>query len=226
MKSSTTAKGASPESPTGLNGSPETKRMPNSLSRLRQKLGRKAKQEPSFRFYSLYGHLQRWDVLETAYRLARANKGCAGVDGVTFDDIEASEGGVQGFLEDIRESLRTRTYRPRPGRRVYIPKSNGGQRPLTVPTIRDRTVQRMSVLILEPIFETDFEECSYGFRPGRHQHKALNRVQAELKAGRQEVLDVDLSSYFDTIDHKRLTEFLERRISDRSMLKLIGSGCV
>ncbi len=194
---------------------------PDKLSRLRQKLYQKAKQEPRFKFYSLYAHLWRDDVLWEAWKRVKANKGSAGVDGVTFSAIESSEGGVKEFLEEIRKSLKSRTYKPSPIKRVYIPKANGTQRPLGIPTIRDRVVQMAALLMLEPIFEADFLDCSYGFRPERNAHQALAEIRTNLKDGYCAVYDLDLQQYFDSIPHDKLMKCVEMRISDRSILKLI-----
>ncbi|MFI4972307.1 MAG: group II intron reverse transcriptase/maturase [Hyphomicrobiales bacterium] len=195
--------------------------LPEAVSRLRRKLYQKAKQEAKFRFYSLFGHVLRVDVLMAAWEQVRRNKGAPGVDGVTIDQIEHAEGGPQRFVAQLGEALRTRSYKPSPVRRVYIPKPDGRERPLGIPTVQDRVVQTAVLLVLEPIFEADFRECSYGFRPRRGAHQAVREIEGHLSDGLQEVYDADLKGYFDSIPHDKLRRALRMRLADRSVLKLI-----
>ena len=195
--------------------------LPPKVQELRQKLGRKAKQQKRFRFYSLYGLVCLPEVLQAAWAAVRRNGGAPGVDKVSIEQITATPESEAAFLDEIRRSLRERTYRAQAVRRVYIPKSNGKLRPLGIPTVRDRVVQAAVLLILEPIFEADFEECSYGFRPGRSAHDALRAIQQQLKEGKVAVYDADLAGYFDSIPHDQLLACVRMRVVDGSVLGLI-----
>src|SRR5438309_8232111 len=192
---------------------------PIAIRTLQRKLYRKAKAEPAFRFYLLYDKIYREDILRHAYALARANAGAPGRDGMTFAQIEAS--GLERWLAGLREELVSKTYRPDPVRRVMIPKPNGGERPLGIPTIRDRVVQTAVKLVIEPIFEADLESSAYGYRPGRGAGDAVEAVHGLLRRGYTDVVDADLTKYFDTIPHDQLMRSVARRIVDRDILKLI-----
>jgi RNA-directed DNA polymerase len=192
---------------------------PERIRSLQKKLYCKAKSEPDFRFYLLYDKVYREDILEHAYKVARANAGAPGVDGVSFLQIDLA--GAQEWLAGIGKELRERTYRPDAVRRVMIPKPNGGERPLGIPTIRDRVVQTAVKLVIEPIFEADLEPNAYGYRPKRSAGDAIAAVHALLREGYTEVVDADLTKYFDTIPHDQLMRSVARRIVDKHILRLI-----
>src|SRR6188472_918717 len=172
---------------------------PDKIRTLQRKLYLKAKAEPNFRFYLLYDKIHRADILRHAYDLVRANKGAPGVDGVSCAAIEAA--GLENWLDGIETELRTKTYQPQPVRRVMIPKPGGGERPLGIPTIRDRVVQTAAKIVLEPICEADMEPSAFGYRPKRSAQDAIRRVQKLICGGYTDVVDADLSKYFDTIPH-------------------------
>jgi RNA-directed DNA polymerase len=189
------------------------------LEELRRKLYSKAKTGPTFRFYALYDKVYRWDVLTEALRISRERNGAPGVDGQTFDDIQ--EYGEERWLQELQRELQERTYRPQPVRRVLISKPGGGERPLGIPTIKDRVAQTAAKLILEPIFEADLCNVAFGYRPGRNAMQAVQEVHQELRRRRTQVVDADLSKYFDTIPHAELMTCLARRIADTPMLHLV-----
>jgi RNA-directed DNA polymerase len=192
---------------------------PVKVGKLQETLHAKAKRAPTYRFYALYDKVYRADVLWHAYQCCRANDGSAGVDGQTFADIEAD--GVLTWLGELAEELRRKTYRPQAVRRVYIPKPDGKQRPLGIPTIKDRVVQMAALVVLEPIFEADLQPEQYAYRPGRSALDAVRQVQALMIQGHTEVVDADLSGYFDSIPHAELMKSVARRVSDRHLLALI-----
>lgn len=187
---------------------------------LQCKLYQKAKQDKGYKFYVLYDKMFQKHMLSVAWKAVKANQGSPGIDGISINDIE--QGGVENYLEELGEELRTKRYRAQAVKRVMIPKANGGERPLGIPTVRDRIVQSACKLLIEPIFEADFEESSYGFRPERSSGDALGAIKGYLQEGKSEVLDADLSKYFDTIPHDKLLIGLKERISDPRILDLIG----
>ena len=192
---------------------------PAKVGKLQEALHAKAKKAPTYRFYALYDKVYRGDVLQHAYKCCRANDGTAGVDGQTFDDIQAYD--PLKWLGELAEELRTKTYRPQAVRRVYIPKPDGKQRPLGIPTIKDRVVQTAVMLVLEPIFEADLQPEQYAYRPGKSALEAIQQVQALMRQGHTEVVDADLSGYFNSIPHAELMKAVARRVSDRHLLALI-----
>lgn len=199
------------------------KRLPTPLEKVQdfqRGLYLKAKREEVRRFYSLYDKVYRWDILVESWKRIQANKGCAGVDGKTIEEIKAK--GVRDFLREIQQELEEKTYRPNGIKRVYIPKPNGDKRPLGIPTVKDRIVQMAVKIVIEPIFEADFQDCSYGFRPKRSAHQALKKLKGLLNRGYAQVIDVDLKSYFDTIPHSRLLRLIAQRITDKNIVRLIN----
>jgi len=192
----------------------------NNVQTLQRRLYRKAKQEPGFRFYSLYDKVCRRDVLLKAFDQVRVNKGGSGVDGVS---IEGYGRELSGNIEILQRELRSGTYRPQAIKRVYIPKSDGSKRPLGIPTVKDRVVQTACKLVIEPVFEADFDTHSYGFRPKRGARQAVEAIGKLIRQGYTEVLDADIRKYFDTIPHDKLIEKVRRRISDRGIIRLIKS---
>src|SRR5579862_424893 len=192
---------------------------PMKIRMLQKKLYQKAKEEPNYRFYLLYDKMYQEDILAHAYALAKSNQGAPGVDGQSFQGIESQ--GVEGWLNGIRKDLRAKAYQPQAVRRVMIPKSGGGERPLGIPTIRDRVVQTAAKLLLEPIFEADFDPDAYGYRPKRSAQEAIQKVHKLLCEGYTDVVDADLSKYFDSIPQSELMQCVARRIVDGAMLHLI-----
>ena len=192
---------------------------PIKIRDLQNKLYEKAKDKPEYRFHQLYDKVYREDILTHAYEQAKANDGAPGVDGESFADIERR--GRKEWLEGLRKDLHDKTYKPQPVRRVMIPKPGGGERPLGIPTIRDRVAQTAAKLILEPIWEAELEPNAYGYRPGKSAQDAIQKVDELLHEGYVDIVDADLSKYFDTIPHSELMQCVARRIVDRQMLHLI-----
>ena len=202
-----------------MEGKGEMTKAPINLQDLRRSLYVKAKAEPAWRFWGLYVHVCKMETLHEAYRMAKSNDGAPGIDGVTFEAIE--ESGEEGFLKQIRDELVTHTYRPMRARRKEIPKDGGKVRVLSIPAIRDRVVQGAMKLILEPIFEADFQSGSYGYRPKRTAHQAVNRVAQAIVEEKTRIIDIDLSAYFDNVQHYRLLEKVARRVQDDEVMQLL-----
>jgi RNA-directed DNA polymerase len=188
--------------------------------RLQRKLYRAAKQSPARRFHALYDKVHRTDILRRAWQEVAKKRGAPGVDAASIEAIEAQ--GVESFLDELQAELTTEVYRPLPVRRVMIPKRTGGERPLGVPTVRDRVVQTATKLVVEPIFEADFADCSYGFRPKRSALQAREHIRRELQWGRRWVVDADIRGFFDHLDHTKLLDFVRERVTDRRLLKLLA----
>lgn len=190
------------------------------IRNIQRKLYVKAKREKAFRFYSLYDKIYREDILQYAWQRCRANKGAPGVDGLSFKDVETKTG-LEKFLKEISDELRNETYRPTPVRRVYIPKPDGTKRLLGIPSIKDRVVQMACLVVIQPIFEADFLNCSYGFRPKRSAHQAINAITDNIKQGFTAIYDADLTKCFDNIPHRLIINNLSERVSDGKILRLI-----
>jgi RNA-directed DNA polymerase len=205
----------------GCGDGPRGLTAPEKVRKLQITLYRKAQSKPEYRFWSLYGEVQRADVLEAAWKRVKANAGAAGVDGVTIEEIAADAQVEAAWLSALQGKLHGKTYRPAPVRRVKIPKASGGFRGLGIPTVKDRVVQMAVYLVLMPIFEADFHPRSFGFRPGRGAHDAVEAISQGLRQGRTDVVDADLAQYFDTIPHYKLMRQVARRVSDGMILKLI-----
>jgi RNA-directed DNA polymerase len=203
-----------------MGGTDEMIKASISVQDLRRRIYIKAKAEPAWRFWGLYVHLCKMETLREAYKLAKENDGAPGIDGVSFAAIE--EGGVEGFLKQIQEELEARTYRPLRNRKAEIPKDGGKVRIISIPAIRDRVVQGALKLILEPIFEADFQDGSYGYRPKRTAHQAVLRVAQAIAEGKTRVIDIDLRAYFDTVSHTVLMGKVAARIDDREVLHLLA----
>jgi RNA-directed DNA polymerase len=203
-----------------MGGKGEMTKAPDSLQDLRRNLYVKAKAEPTWRFWGLYVHVCKTETIYEAYERARSNNGAPGIDGVTFEAIE--ESGVESFLEQIRDELVSNTYRPMRARKKEIPKDGGKKvRVLSIPAIRDRVVQGALKLILEPIFEADFQSGSYGYRPKRTAHEAVNRVAKAIVEEKTRIIDIDLRAYFDNVQHFLLLEKVARRVQDDAVMHLL-----
>lgn len=215
-----TCQHASPRSE-GAGDGPKGIATPDKIRKLQRALYHKAKAEPTYRFWSLYGELSRRDLLEHALRLVASNGGAPGIDGQTIEQITVNPHTKDTWIQTLQQALQTKTYRPAPVRRVYLPKPDGSSRPLGIPTVKDRVVQMAAYLVLMPIFEVDFHPRSFGFRPRRNAHQAMDAIAAALSSGRTELVDADLSKYFDTIPHPNLLRAVARRVSDGAILRLI-----
>jgi RNA-directed DNA polymerase len=189
------------------------------VQQLQEKLSHAAKENKKRKFHALYDKIYRWDILWEAWKRVRENKGSAGVDAVTLADIERQ--GEENFLRYCQQILQEGTYRPQPVRRHYIPKKDGKQRPLGIPTVRDRVIQMAVKIVIEPIFEADFQEVSFGFRPKRSAKQALDRIRKACNRKGNWVLDVDIQGYFDNINQEKLMKLVQMRINDRRILKLL-----